>query len=124
VEILLKKYIILSLKIYNAKSSILLWSCGLQAAKGGFLSFKSEPLQKQCFLYLPIIFIIVSWSLMILMKKVDKAANTELTISNLPTWFRKFEVDTSLLSILCTRGSKSSTYDLFGPRGSPRYVKG
>jgi hypothetical protein len=95
-----------------------------QAVKGGFLSFKFEPLQKHCFLYLSIIFVIVGWSLMILMKKVGTTDRIELTISNLPAWFRTFEVDTSLLSILCTRGSRSSTDGLFGPRGSPKYVKG
>jgi hypothetical protein len=44
VKILQKKCTILSLKIYNSKSSILLGLvANFQAAKGGFLSFKSEP---------------------------------------------------------------------------------
>jgi hypothetical protein len=52
------------------------------------------------------------------------ADSTELTISSLPAWLRKFEVETSLLSILYTRGNMSSTFGLFGPRGNPIYVNG
>jgi hypothetical protein len=78
----------------------------------------------QCFLYFSIILIMVGGNLITLIKKVGRDERTEFTNSNLPACVRKFEVETNLLSILCTRGSISSIFGLLGLGGNPRYVKG
>jgi hypothetical protein len=62
-------------------------------------------------------------SLIFPIKKVGRAERAEFTISNLSAWLRKFEVETNLLSILWTRGIKSSTLGLVVPIGKPKYVK-
>jgi hypothetical protein len=63
-------------------------------------------------------------NLVTLMTNVGRDERTEFTNSNLPACVRKFDVETNLFSILCTRGSISSTLGLFGPSGKPKYVKG
>jgi hypothetical protein len=52
--------------------------------------------------------------LITLIKKVGRDERTEFINSNLPAYDWKFEVESNLLSILCTRGSISSTFGLFG----------
>jgi hypothetical protein len=66
----------------------------------------------QCFLYLSICCLIVGGISIILMKYVGREDNIEFTISSLPTCVKKFDVELTLLSILCTRGRKFSTLGL------------
>jgi hypothetical protein len=91
-----------------------------QAANGGFLPFRSDPLYIQCVLYLSIILLIVGSKLTTPIQNVGNVESTEFTISNLHVWFRNWDVDTNLFSIVCTSGNQSSTHGLFGPRGSPK----
>lgn len=62
-----------------------------QVAVAGFLDWRSEPLHKQCLLYLSICSITVCWSLNVQRVKVGRAGNTEFVSWSLPAWFKKEE---------------------------------
>jgi hypothetical protein len=91
-----------------------------QAAFGGFLLLESEPLHKQCFLYLSICLMIVFGSKKVLIAKVGKALKIALVSSNLPAWLKKEEILTNLLSHFVTKGQKSATVGLERLRGRPK----
>jgi hypothetical protein len=77
------------------------------AAFGGFLLLRSEPLQRQCFLYLSICLITVFGNKKVHIVKVGKAVRTTLVNCNLPALVRKDEKATILLSHFETRGRQS-----------------
>lgn len=79
-----------------------------QAAFGGFFEFSTEPLHKQCFLYLSICLITVLGKRYVHIVKVGNALITAFVICNLPASLKKEEMLTSLLSRLETRGQKST----------------
>jgi hypothetical protein len=74
-----------------------------QAPFEGFLLFKSEHLQMQCFLNLLICLIIVFGKRKVHMVKLGKAESTTFVSCSLPASVKKFEKLTSLLSHLDTR---------------------
>jgi len=92
----------------------------VQAALGGFLQLISDPLQRQCFLYLSICVTIVLESRKLHIEKVGNADKTALVSCNLPASLRKEEKATSLLSHLVVRGQKSATEGLVRDKGKPR----
>jgi len=90
------------------------------AAFEGFLLFISEPLHKQCFLYLSICLMMVFGKLKVHMAKVGRAEKTAFVNSNLPAWLKKEEMLMSLLSHLLTKGHKSATVGLEMLSGRPK----
>jgi hypothetical protein len=55
---------------------------------------------------------------------MGREAKTNLTICNLPPYFRKSAIQPSLVCTLCTIGRKYSSDGFVMARGRPKYVKG
>jgi hypothetical protein len=91
-----------------------------QAALGGFFLLRSDPLHKQCFLYLSICLTIVLGKRRLHMAKVGKAVRIAFVSSNLPASLKKEEKATNLLSHLVARGQKSATVGLVKLKGRPK----
>ena len=91
-----------------------------QAAFGGFLSWMSEPLQTQCFLYLSSCFITVLGKARVHMEKVGREEKTALVIWSLPAWLRKGDRPIRRFSHLLSKGRKSW---IFWSRDTQRKTK-
>ena len=78
-----------------------------QATLGGVFALISDPLQRQCFLYLSICVITVLGRAKVHIKKVGRMEKTAFVIWSLPAWFRKEERLVNLFSHLLIIGRKS-----------------